>query len=175
MLNISNELKNKDSMKPTETNFSNINEEEEINSNNLSPSDQRSLIFHLLYAADAYNYETNLDFIIENFSHGFNINIPKDSFVYQAAEKVIAERSELDNMIQPLLSNWRLERLGTITRLIIRQGAWELINSDLDIPIIINDYIELAKCFAEQDAFRLINGILDEFAKRENKPQEESK
>lgn len=146
----------------------NIMDEPEINANDLSFTEKRSLIFHLLYASDSYNYETTLDAIIENFAHGFNITISKDSFVYNSTLNIINNREELDKKIQPLLSNWRLERLGTVTRLITRQGIWELSCATVDFPIIINDYIDLAKCFAEKDAFRLVNGILDEYAKKEN-------
>lgn len=133
-----------------------------------SLSDQRSLIFHLLYAVDGFNYDTSLEAVIENFNRGFSIIIPKESDVYKETLSIIEDRKELDKEILPLLANWRIERLGTITKLILRLGIWELLKSKTDVAVIINECVELAKCFAEKDAYKFINGILDEFAKSKN-------
>ncbi len=141
-------------------------EHNEIICTELAHKDQQSLIFHLLYAADTFDYEVSLESIADNFSRGFDIVIPTDSAVFQQALAIIQQRQELDRAIQPLLDNWRFERLGTITRLIIRLSIWQLMNTSIDPAIIINEAVELAKCFAEKDAYKFINGILDEFTKR---------
>jgi N utilization substance protein B len=44
-------------------------------------------------------------------------------------------------------------------------GLWELLNTDTDPRIVMNEAIELAKCFAEDDAYRFINGLLDRAVK----------
>jgi N utilization substance protein B len=42
---------------------------------------------------------------------------------------------------------------------------WELKKGDPAASIVINEAIELAKCFAEKDAYKFINGVLDESVK----------
>lgn len=142
------------------------NAQEYIVCNALTPADQRSLIFHLLYASDAFDYQASLESIIDNFSRGYNIEIPKTSDVFLQTEAIIQDREKLDAYITPLISNWRVERLGVCTRLILRLAIWELANAKAEPAIIINEAIELAKCFAEKDAFKFVNGILDEIVKR---------
>jgi transcription antitermination protein NusB len=140
--------------------------QEYIVCNALTAADQRSLIFHLLYAAEAFDYQVSLESIIDNFSRGYNIEIPKNSDVFLQTQAIIADREKLDGYVTPLLSNWRVERLGVCTRLILRLALWELAHEKAEFAIIINEAIELAKAFAEKDAYKFVNGILDEIVKR---------
>lgn len=139
--------------------------------NDLSRRDLRSLIFHILYIADCYDYQMSIDAIIDNINRGFDFDIPMDSEVVKTAAAIIEQRETLDENYKPFLAHWRLERLSIVTKLILRYGVWELANSDLEATIIINEAVELAKCFAEDDAFKFINGVLDEAAKHQNKAE----
>lgn len=136
---------------------------------NLSRRDVRSLIFHLLYAMEAFDYQLSLEALIDNFNRGFDLDIPDDGEVFKVAQAVINGREALDTQIKPLLINWRFERIGLCTKLILRQALWELINTDTAPSIIINEAIELAKCFSETDAYKFVNGILDEIVKSKEK------
>jgi transcription antitermination factor NusB len=135
----------------------------------LSRRDIRSLIFHFLYAAESFDYTESLGAIVDNFNRGFDMDVPIDSEAVNIARAVIEKRDELDDIYTALLTNWRFERIGVSTKLILRLAIWELKNTDTDPRIIINESIELAKCFAEKDAFRFINGILDKVLKSEEK------
>ncbi len=132
----------------------------------LSMRDQRVLLFYVLYAADSFDYQISTASLIDNISKGFCLNIDPQSAVYAAAEAIIETRHELDGMIRPLLANWRFERLGVCTRIILRLALWELNHTSVSPTIIINEAVELAKLFAEKDAYKFINGILDEAVRR---------
>lgn len=138
---------------------------QEITYNDLSRRDVRSLIFHLLYAMEGFDYQASLESIVENFNHGFELSIPFDSEVFKTAQEVITQRDALDEIIKPLLANWRFERVGVCTKLILRFAVWELENTQTPSTIVINEAIELAKCFAEKDAYKFVNGILDKMVK----------
>ncbi|MEX0940386.1 MAG: transcription antitermination factor NusB [Candidatus Babeliales bacterium] len=132
----------------------------------LSQRDKRSLIFHLLYAADSYDYQVSLESLVDNLNRGFELNIPLDSQIVTTAQNIIDNREALDEIYKPLLANWRFERVGVCTKLILRYAIWEMHHTDTHSNIIINEAIELAKCFAEKDAYKFINGILDEALKQ---------
>jgi N utilization substance protein B len=127
--------------------------------------EQRSLIFHLLYAVDAFDYEESLLAIVDLFNRGFELDIPHESEVVTITQAIIDERNDLDERIKPFLHNWRFERIGLCTKLILRMALWEFKQPGAVANIIINEAIELSKCFAEKDAYKFINGILDEAAK----------
>ena len=142
-------------------------EETDSSDSSCSPERQgRSLLFHLLYAMDAFNYDTSLASLIDSFNRGFETDIPLDGEIARKAQAIIDQREALDDAIKPLLSNWRLERIGLCTRLILRFAVWEILHSDVAPRIIINEAIELAKCFSERDAYKFVNGILDELVRR---------
>lgn len=142
----------------------------------LSQREKRSLIFHFLYAAESFDYQVSLDAIVDNFNRGFDLDIPMDSDVVKTAHAIIESQNALDEEYKPLLSNWKFDRLGTCTKLILRFALWELKYTDTNPTIIINEAIELAKCFAEKDAYKFINGVLDKAASANklDQPEEEA-
>ncbi len=136
----------------------------------LNRRDARSLVFHLLYAAEAFDYEESLSALVDNFNRGFNIEIPASSDVVSTVQAIIDGRELLDKTYEPFLANWRPERISIITKLILRFGTWELLHTATDPRIVINESIELTKCFAEEDAYKFVNGILDKVAKNLQPP-----
>lgn len=138
---------------------------DEIFSRGLSYKDNRALIFHFLYLADSYGYDADSGSLIENFSKDFNINLSQDNDILDVTLSMIKSREEIDQKILPFLSNWKFDRVGTITKLILRIGIWDLEHSGRDPAMIINGCIELGKCFSERDAYKFINGVLDEYYK----------
>jgi len=129
----------------------------------LSRREIRSLVFHLIYAMESFDYSVSLESIVDNYNRGFNFDIPLDCEVVTFAKSIIEERDALDKSIEPLLDNWRIERIGVCTKLVLRLSVWEIKHTDTPASIVINEAIELAKCFSEKDAYRFVNGILDEF------------
>ena len=124
----------------------------------------RSLVFHFLYALDAYEYQVSLDSVILNFNDGYDLDITVDGDIAIMVQGIADKRDELDEAIKPVLANWRIDRLGCVTLLILRMGMWELRYTKTPVNIIINEAVELAKCFAEKDSYRFVNGILDQLA-----------
>lgn len=124
----------------------------------------RSLVFHFLYALDAYDYQVPLSSIILSFNEGYDLDIATDGDIAIMVQAIANQRDELDEAIKPVLANWRIDRLGCVTLLILRMGLWELRDTKTPVNIVINEAVELAKCFAEKDSYRFVNGILDQLA-----------
>lgn len=143
-----------------------LSDRDNFSYNELSRREMRSLIFHLIYAAEAFDYTVSVESIVDNFNKGMDLDIPLDGEALNIAVSVITEREELDRIIEPLLDNWRLERIGVCTKLVLRLSIWEIKSTEIPSSIVINEAIELAKCFSEKDAYRFVNGILDEACKK---------
>jgi len=133
----------------------------------LTLTEQRSLVFHLLYALDAFDYDIPLSTITAMYHTNIGLQIPEKSYVYETTQKVAQDRDKLDTAIVPLIENWRFDRIGLSTKLILRLAIWELMHSKTDRAVIINEAVELAKDFGEKDSFKFINGILDQYVKSE--------
>ena len=80
----------------------------------------------------------------------------------------VRDRGEdIDAMIDGALSeDWSLERLDSVLRAILRAGACELLTRpEIDAPITINEYVEIAKSFFAGAEPKMANGVLDRLAK----------
>lgn len=130
-----------------------------------SRKDERVIAFFITYAVDRFDYDVEVADVLDQFKLGFDIDIPHDSFAVLLAKGAVHDYTQLDEQIKPHLKNWKIERLGCCTRLILRLALWELNQKDSIPSIVINEAVELAKMFAEKDAYKFINGILDEICK----------
>ena len=69
---------------------------------------------------------------------------------------------EVDAALQDALENWRLERLSTIDRAILRIGAVEILYvPDVPPKVSIQEAIRLAESYGGDDSPRFVNGVLD--------------
>ncbi|WP_438721506.1 transcription antitermination factor NusB [Bartonella rochalimae] len=80
---------------------------------------------------------------------------------------VVRDQKQLDPMLhQQLSEEWALSRLDSTLRAILRAGLWELINrKGVPIAVILNEYIDIAKAFFDNNEPRLVNAVLDSIAK----------
>lgn len=77
-------------------------------------------------------------------------------------EGVAAHRTELDEIVQGLSRNWRLERMALVERNVIRLALFEL-KFDKDVPtnVALDEAIELTKRFGTAEGAAFVNGLLD--------------
>jgi len=76
---------------------------------------------------------------------------------------VVSGQRDIDDAVKArLASNWRMERLDSTLRALLRAGAWEL-RERQDVPreIVIDEYVELAKAFFDDAEAKLVNAALD--------------
>lgn len=85
------------------------------------------------------------------------------AFALSLIQGVQKQCAELDLVIQRHAKHWTIDRMQLVDRNILRQSLYELIWMD-DIParVTLNEALQLAKSFADDEARRFINGILDQ-------------
>jgi N utilization substance protein B len=84
------------------------------------------------------------------------------AFAERLATGVIAHMAELDPVIERHAQNWRLARMAVVDRLILRLAAYELLHvPETPAGVVIDEALELARTFSEEDAVRFVNGVLD--------------
>lgn len=81
-------------------------------------------------------------------------------------DNVLLHNSATDAQITKYLKDWDYNRLPLMDKVIIKCGIEEMsANKETPVPILINEYIEIAKSFSSPQSARFINGILDKIAK----------
>lgn len=70
--------------------------------------------------------------------------------------------SEIDSRLEDLAEHWRLSRMATVDRNILRIAAAEMLYLD-DIPprVSLHEAIRLAEWFGSRESRRFVNGVLD--------------
>jgi transcription antitermination protein NusB len=81
---------------------------------------------------------------------------------------VVRDQLKLDPMIKnSLQDDWALSRLDSTVRAILRAGSFELIErKDVPVAVIVNEYVEIAQAFFDEDEPKLVNAVLDRIAKQ---------
>ncbi len=92
------------------------------------------------------------------------------SFAERLVEGVRGNKHELDALIGKYATNWKVSRMPIVDRNILRAGIYELIWMD-EVPakVTMNEAIELAKSFGDDEASKFVNGILDKVLASESK------
>lgn len=91
------------------------------------------------------------------------------TYIQDAVKGTRDHLTEIDELITVhLKKGWTLKRLSTADRNILRLAVYEMLFAEkkLSAGIIINEAVELAKKYSEDESRRFINGILDAIGKR---------
>ena len=85
----------------------------------------------------------------------------------QMVDLVLQHKARVDQSLAEVIENFAPERLAPVDRAILRLSACELMTRpELNVGIVINEAVDLAKKFGSTDSGRFINGVLDQLAKQ---------
>jgi len=90
-----------------------------------------------------------------------------ETFFAELTRGVVARQDQIDRLVNGALSEgWRLARVDSILRAILRAGVCELLTRD-DVPpkVTITEYVDVAHAFFEGEEPRFVNGVLDRLAR----------
>ena len=84
-----------------------------------------------------------------------------NDFVRDTVYGVITHQTEIDSLANEHLNKWTIDRLGFTDQAILRLGVYELLYTETPGIVAINEAIELAKDYSDDDVRKMINGVLD--------------
>jgi N utilization substance protein B len=84
------------------------------------------------------------------------------AFAERLVQGVVEHKAEIDTLIGKYATNWKISRMPIVDRNILRAGLYELLWMD-EVPakVTMDEAIELAKSFGDEEASKFVNGILD--------------
>ncbi len=124
----------------------------------LKRSELREKIMTILYQYEMYdknNYEYNLEDVIKE-----NLEISND-FVNDMVNGVLKNKTDLDNLANKYLNNWTIDRLDSLGAIILRMSLYEIEYTDTPKIVVINEALELAKKYSDENVRKMINAVLD--------------
>lgn len=123
----------------------------------------RESVVGILYAVDMGNVQ--IDSHMEEILEEKKIRNQQRTFALELYEGIKNHKDEIDEALNAQLKEWELEKLGTVERAILRLGAYELLFSEVDNAVAINEAIELAKELCGDTSPKFVNGVLDALKK----------
>lgn len=82
-------------------------------------------------------------------------------FLKQLVEGTMTHLAEIDAEISKYAQDWKLDRMLSTDRNILRMSIYELkYQKDIPAGVTVNEAVELAKIYGDEDSGRFINGIL---------------
>ncbi len=78
----------------------------------------------------------------------------------------VERHPEIDELIQKHAQHWRVERMATVDRNVLRTGVAEFLGfRDTPKAVVINEALEIARKFSAPESVQFINGVLDSIGK----------
>ncbi|MET0516047.1 MAG: transcription antitermination factor NusB [Nitrospiraceae bacterium] len=99
---------------------------------------------------------------LDEFWKQYPLEEPTKAFAQRLVDGVLTHRKELDVLIGSCATNWRVDRMPIVDRNILRAGCFELLYlPDVPAKVTMNEAIELAKSFGDDEASKFVNGVLN--------------
>lgn len=124
----------------------------------------REAVVGMLYAYDVGNDSILL--LARSILNEKKIKNKQQDFAFSLLQGALKHLNDIDRSITPHLREWDFSRLGGMERAMLRLGAYEILYTDTDVPVVINEAVELGKLYGGEDnAPAFINGVLDALSK----------
>ena len=122
----------------------------------------RECALQMLFAADVAG--TRPDELARNFwSELADGEFDEDGreFATRLALGALVHLDEVDERIKSRAEHWRIDRMATVDRNVLRLAVYEFLHEPTPRTVAINEALEVARRFSTYEATQFINGILD--------------
>ena len=90
----------------------------------------------------------------------------RDEFAWKLVSGVWSNMDDIDATITKFSQHWKLSRIAKVELTILRLALYEMLyQNDVPLKVAINEGVELAKRFGDDNSKNFVNGILDAVAK----------
>lgn len=99
------------------------------------------------------------------------VNLPEKSreFLTASVQGTVAHIKEIDAVIAKYAVDWPLERMANTDRNVLRLAVHELLfMPEIPVSVTVNEAVELAKRYGDEDSGRFVNGILGSIVREMN-------
>ena len=77
-----------------------------------------------------------------------------------------AREAEIDTLIEKHSANWKLARMSSVDRNVLRTAVADMVGfRGTPAPIVINEALEIARRYSSPESINFLNGVLDAIAR----------
>jgi len=85
----------------------------------------------------------------------------RDPFLEDLVRGTVDKSGEIDALISSHAEHWRIERMPAVDRNILRLAIFELRHTGTPPAVVIDEALELARRFSNEESVHFVNGVLD--------------
>jgi N utilization substance protein B len=131
----------------------------------------RQVALQTLYACDfaepqQSDGEIDIEEIFERVAQNFDLPAGARDFALKLVSGTTSELSAIDDLLAANAINWKISRMATVDRNVLRLGIYELTRTDTPVSVILDEAIRLARRFGGESSPGFVNGVLDAVAKQ---------
>lgn len=129
----------------------------------------RELTFKLIYSMEIQK-ENNIDEQIELYIESNEINDKKaEEYIKDVIHGINSNIVEISSLIEKnLKADWKIDRISKIDLSLLKLAIYEIKYKEIPYKVAINEAIELAKKYGEDNSKNFVNGILASIVKELN-------
>lgn len=124
----------------------------------LNRSEARKIIMTILYQIIVYEKNKMMYEVEDVIKENLEID---NEFVKDIVYGVLTYQNDIDNIANKYLKKWTIDRLGNTDIAILRMGIYELLYTKTPSIVCINEAVELAKAYSDDEVAKMINAVLD--------------
>lgn len=135
----------------------------------MNPSSRRAareLALQLLFQSE-FDQEFHPQHTFQRFVDNFGVTKDIQEYGQPLLEGILTHRQQIDDAIQGASPRWKVYRMSSVDRNVLRIAVYELLFEAANVPprVVINEAIEIGKMFGTTESGAFINGVLDQLAK----------
>lgn len=131
----------------------------------------RDMAFKYIYAMSYGKSDTQnvIDSILESYEEEITMLEGEDKEFFDFLTTGVEQNlEEIDKSILSKLKNWTISRIFKIDLAVLRLAIYEVLYTDVPYKVAINEAVELAKKYGNDESYTFVNGVLREIAKEKN-------
>lgn len=144
----------------------------------MTRTNAREIAMHLIYEME-YHDELPEELFQKVFQEDYYPRLAEETDLYQekpnakqlayiedCVRGVYVKKQELDQIIETYAVGWKVSRISKVSLAVLRLSIYEILYVvDAPTGAVINEAVEIARRYEEEDKVSFINGILGSFAR----------
>ncbi len=125
----------------------------------------RELIFKMVFRVE-FHTEEEIPEQLRLFMDALDQAGEKDrAYIEHKVEDLLAHLTEIDEIIDASATNWKTSRMAKVELTLIRLAVYEMkFEEGVPTGVAINEAVELAKAYGEDNSPAFVNGVLARIA-----------
>ena len=128
----------------------------------------RTVVMQTVFTLEFKDQKDSPEMILDQMLKEFAPKLTETDFALKTLNGLLDNRKEIDTIIETYAPEWPLDKIAKIDRAILEIGVYEIVFSRGEVPpvVAINEAVEIAKHFGDENSPRFVNGVLSTVMKK---------